>query len=113
MRVILLLISITFFISSNNVSYAASGHVLINLPDFSEKQVDSISAWFKTDINIIESGICLESKLLMIRLQEKNNTNVQEIFDRLKKHGIENFFLKDEITLDRFRQYCTSYFPFQ
>ncbi len=112
MKVIQLLIIIAFFVSSHKDVYAVSGHVLINLPDLSAKQVDSVSIWFKTDANIIESGICLESKLLMIRLQEKNNAHVQEIFDRLKKHSIENFFLKDEITLDRFREYCTSYIPF-
>lgn len=101
-----------FFAFCHTQSLAGAGHVLINLPDLNEKQIDSVRTWFSPDSTIVESGFCVDNKLLMIRLLDKNKVSIDQIYVRLKSHGIEKFFLKDEISLDRFHQNCRSFIAF-
>ena len=104
---------VSVFLFVGRLSVANPGNLLIAIPELSEKQIDSVAVWFHPAHNIIESGICLENKLLLIRLQEKSAISVEDVFNTLKKHGIDNFFLKEDALLDQIISSCSTfiYFP--
>jgi len=89
--------------------FAQSGHVLVHLKDLNEKHIDSLSVWLAPEENILSAGICSSNKLLMVNLKVKDDQHVQEIISLLKKHNIVEFYLKENVPVDRFIQNCEKF----
>ena len=103
---------LAFFFLCTSVVSATSGTVFIHVSDVSEKQIDSLKVWFSPGNNILESGICLENKLMMLRLQTKDEATIASVYSSLKSHGFQKFYLKEEISMDKYYQNCNSYILF-
>ncbi len=101
------------FILLRSTSFASSGHVIVELTEFNEKQIDSLKIWFATDKNIVESGFCKESNLLLLRFEIFKTEQLDVAATILKSHGLSDFHMKEEISLDRFYQNCQSFISFQ
>ncbi len=105
-----ILILFLFFWRPSNCT--AAGHILIDISEISEKQIDSLADWLTPEKNILEAGICLDNKLLLLRLEIKDDAKIQEIFSILKSHGVMVFYLKENISIERFYQNCNTYLSF-
>ena len=92
--------------------FAQSGYVLIHLKDLNEKNIDSLSVWLAPEENIINAGICSSNKLLTVNLNVKDDKHIQDILALLKKHNMVEFYLKDNVPVDRLIQNCENYISF-
>jgi len=74
-----------------------------------EKNVDSLSVWLAPEKNIIDAGICVSNKLLILDLETKDAMHVQAIFSLLKKHNLSEFYLKENAPVDQLIRDCDNY----
>ena len=99
------------FLLCMRTAIADPGHLLVHVPELTEKSIDCLGVWFSSDNNILNAGLCLENKLLLIELELIDQVQIYNIFSILKKKGVFEFYLKEEISLDRFYSNCINYLP--
>ena len=106
------LVLLLFLMFSGTGVFAGSGHVIIHLAQLSEKNIDSLSQTLASETNIVSGGVCIENKLLLINLQVFDEEHVKKVIVLLKKQGIVDFDLKEEVSIDRFLQSCNNFIHF-
>jgi hypothetical protein len=92
--------------------FADPGHVIIHVTDLSEKKIESLNTSLASETNIVSGGVCPENKLLLINLQVFDDAHVRKLIALLKKEGIVDFHMKEEVSIDRFLQNCNNFIHF-